>query len=379
MPPSRRVLLMAAVVAAAAAALPSCTASSAAARAAAAAAAPPLPSKADVLAAGLRAASYWLNATNSSQACGWEDSTFMLGLGSLQQATSDAALLSQQIKFGERYNWTFCDGRLLNPDFQVCGASYAQAYVAAGDKGDATWLAGAVSQYEREMADRAPGSRWSWVDAVFMAVSVYARLGAITGDRRYFDHMTKHFDFAALSGFKLWSPADGLFFRDPPAKAAEAGLPTPPFWARGNGWGMGALATALEFLPAADPHRAVYADLLRRHAARLAQLQGRDGCWRVSLADPEFYDLPEATGTSMFAYGIAYGVDAGLLARGAYLPVVERAWQCLSRFVLQPSGRVGYCQPGGAAPHRNFNTNSTSAFCVGQFLMAASAVSKLAV
>jgi rhamnogalacturonyl hydrolase YesR len=190
------------------------------------------------------------------------------------------------------------------------------------------------------------------------------------------------FGFAALKGWRFWSPSDALFHRDPPVAAAQQQEPqqqqqAPIFWARGNGWALGALAAALEFTPRADPHRAVYADLLQRHAARLAQLQGADGCWRVSLTDPNFNPTPETTGTAMFAYGMAYGVRTGLLARDAYEPVVARAWQCLTIQALQPSGRVGFCQPVGMGPHRNFDFNSTSSFCAGQFALAAAEVAQL--
>jgi rhamnogalacturonyl hydrolase YesR len=99
----------------------------------------------------------------------------------------------------------------------------------------------------------------------------------------------------------------------------------------------------------------------------------------VSLTDPNFNPTPETTGTAMFAYGMAYGVRTGLLARDAYEPVVARAWQCLTTQALQPSGRVGFCQPGGDRPNpTNTRRESTSSFCVGQVLLAASEVAQLA-
>ena len=61
-----------------------------------------------------------------------------------------------------------------------------------------------------------------------------------------------------------------------------------------------------------------------------------------------------------------------------YTPAVEKAWAWLSTTALHPDGRVGNCQPGGGAPANNFDANSTSNFCVGQMLLAASEVSKLA-
>ena len=61
-----------------------------------------------------------------------------------------------------------------------------------------------------------------------------------------------------------------------------------------------------------------------------------------------------------------------------YTPAVGKAWAWLSTTALHPDGRVGNCQPGGGAPANNFDANSTSNFCVGQMLLAASEVSKLA-
>ena len=61
-----------------------------------------------------------------------------------------------------------------------------------------------------------------------------------------------------------------------------------------------------------------------------------------------------------------------------YTPAVEKAWAWLSTTALHSDGRVGNCQPGGGAPANNYDANSTSNFCVGQMLLAASEVSKLA-
>lgn len=90
------------------------------------------------------------------------------------------------------------------------------------------------------------------------------------------------------------------------------------------------------------------------------------------------YPPPETTGSSSFAYGIAYGINVGLLDRSTYLPVVEAAWNCLSGTALQKSGLFGYCQPVGGSPEHNVSPNSTSDFCVGLFTLAVTEVAKLA-
>ena len=51
----------------------------------------------------------------------------------------------------------------------------------------------------------------------------------------------------------------------------------------------------------------------------------------------------------MLAFGLTYGVNAGLLSREEYLPVIDRAREVVKR-MQRKSGGVGYCQPGGDRP-----------------------------
>jgi hypothetical protein len=58
---------------------------------------------------------------------------------------------------------------------------------------------------------------------------------------------------------------------------------------------------------------------------------------------------------------------------------VRRAWAFLSGVSLQAgSGLVGFCQPGGGSPENNYNRSTTSSFCVGEFLLAASQIVQVA-
>ena len=56
---------------------------------------------------------------------------------------------------------------------------------------------------------------------------------------------------------------------------------------------------------------------------------------------------------------------------------VRNAWEYLSNVSLRADGFVGFCQPGGSSPENNYNRSTTSAFCVGDFLLAASQVARL--
>lgn len=117
-------------------------------------------------------------------------------------------------------------------------------------------------------------------------------------------------------------------------------------------------------------------------AARLKTLQGADGCWRPSLEDAAEFPSIETSGTSLFVFGLAWGINNGLLRGADYSSAAANGWACLNRpspvGAVALDGRLGWCQPGGAAPAGNFGSNSTSDFCVGAFLLAGSEMAKLA-
>ena len=118
-------------------------------------------------------------------------------------------------------------------------------------------------------------------------------------------------------------------------------------------------------------------------AAALVPLQRPDGFWNVSLEDSTDFGGPETSGTAMFTYGMAWGINHGVLKRGTYLPVVTRAWHALSSKALHPDGFLGYVQgtgkqpsdgqPGGYDHRPDFDD-----FALGAFLLAGSEVYILA-
>ena len=139
---------------------------------------------------------------------------------------------------------------------------------------------------------------------------------------------------------------------------------------------MGALVAAIQN-GTHDPHRAKYVEIFKLHAAKLASIitmDARGGYWHSSLLDASSFPSPEMTGTASFVYGMAFGINHGLLDRATYLPPVNAAWKFMSTTALQESGLFGYCQPVGGSPQNNVNASSTSDFCVGQFLLAAAQV-----
>jgi rhamnogalacturonyl hydrolase YesR len=214
---------------------------------------------------------------------------------------------------------------------------------------------------------------WWWCDALFMAPPVLSKLSTITGDRKYLDFMDHQW---WITSRLLYSPTDHLFFRDASFLQKQEANGKGLFWSRGNGWVMAGLVRVLEEMPRDYPTRPKYLDQFREMAQEIASLQDKDGLWRPGLLDADAYRLPENSGSAFYVYALAYGVNAGILDRKKYRPVIEKAWAGLLSHIYQ-DGRLGCIQPIGAAPG-DYKSTSSYVFGSGAFLLAGSEVYRLA-
>lgn len=205
--------------------------------------------------------------------------------------------------------------------------------------------------------------QWTWCDALFMSPPALAMAARATGDRRYLDFMHKMWwkttDY-------LYDKEEHLYYRDSRFFGQKI------FWSRGNGWVLAGLARVLQELPSDYPERERYVTLFREMAPKIASLQQADGYWRSNLLDPEALPLPETSGTAFYVYGLAWGVNAGLLDRATYEPVIRRGWAALVRAV-HPNGMLGYVQRIGDQPGET-SPSGTEIYGVGALLLAGSEV-----
>ena len=220
--------------------------------------------------------------------------------------------------------------------------------------------------------------KWWWCDALFMGPPAMVKMGMTTGNMEY---LRKSDEYYMESYNLLYDKEEHLFARDlnyvikgDSADRYEANGKK-IFWSRGNGWVMGGLVRILKELPSDYPQRPFYEQLFREMAARILSLQQADGLWRASLLDPDSYPGGETSGSGFYCYALAYGINSGLLDK-SYLPAVEKVWEGLNR-CLQPGGKMGWVQPIGADPRKNFNADSWEVYGTGAFLLAGSEVIKL--
>ena len=114
---------------------------------------------------------------------------------------------------------------------------------------------------------------------------------------------------------------------------------------------------------------------LKEMAARVASLQGADGLWRSGMLDPENYSLPEISGSALFTYALAWGINEGVLDKKVYQPVVAKAWAGMLKHIYA-DGRLGCIQQTGAEP-APFKPTASYTYGVGAFLMAGSEIRRM--
>jgi len=214
--------------------------------------------------------------------------------------------------------------------------------------------------------------RWSWCDALFMGPTVWAKMGNVTGKKKYFNFMYKEYK---VSTDYLYDKEEHLYFRDSNYFTRKEANGTKVFWGRGNGWVFAGLPIIIRELPAKYEHKDYFVTIYKDMAAKLISLQSSDGFWHASLLDPASYPNPEMSATAFFVYGLAWGINNGYLDKATYLPAVVKGWKSMVTSVW-PDGKVGFIQPIGADP-KSVTREMTEVYGVGGFLMAGTEITRL--
>lgn len=226
---------------------------------------------------------------------------------------------------------------------------------------------------------------WNWIDAIQMGMPVFAKLGNVTGEQKYFDKMWQMYDFSRNHDGDngMYNEKDGLWWRDkdfdPPYKEPNG---KNCYWSRGNGWVYAALVRVLDEIPSNETHRNDYIKDFINMSKALKSCQRKDGFWNVSLHDETNFGGKETTGTSLFIYGMAWGVRNNILDRNEYLPILLKAWNAVVKDAVHSNGFLGYVQGTGKEPKDSqpvtYNTvPNFDDFGVGCFLLAGTEIYKL--
>ncbi|MCW8985650.1 MAG: glycoside hydrolase family 88 protein [Thermoanaerobaculales bacterium] len=313
----------------------------------------------------------------------WVRGAFFSGVMAAYEATGNPKYLNAAKEISERNGWK-PGPRPRHADDHCIAQTYARIFLVEGDP---SMIAATAAQFDEMIADPRPGAEvgwaeddnWSWCDALFMAPPTMALVAEATDDLRYLDLMN---DMWWQTYDYLYDPEEHLWYRDGRYVIQEDGSGPRTsngqkiFWSRGNGWVFAGLALVLEHMPADYPDRPRYEELFRQMAEALAAVQGKDGLWRSSLLDAEEIPVPEASGSGFFTFGLAWGVNHGLLDADTFLPAVHKGWAGMN-WAQQPDGRIGWVQQIGYDP-RSVTAEDTMEYGTGAFLLAGSEMLKLA-
>lgn len=213
---------------------------------------------------------------------------------------------------------------------------------------------------------------WWWCDALYMAPPVFARLGAHTGEQKYYDQM--HSLYWDATDY-LYNTEENLFYRDNAYFNELSPNGKKTFWSRGNGWVVGGLVRTLDYLSEEDPYREKYLNLFREMMLSLAGHQMENGLWSSSILDTEWLPQPESSGSAFYTFALAAGINRGWLEPRIYLPVLVKAWEGLVS-CLREDGKLEWAQLVDHTSRRVRHEDHKN-YAQGAFLLAAAEVYKM--
>ena len=280
----------------------------------------------------------------------WTRAVYYEGLMALHEIYPKETYYDYAYSWAEFHKWGFNGGNITRNADNYCAAqTYIDLYNLEPDPKKLK-----NTKANMNMLLNTPQlDDWSWIDAIQMGMPVFAKMGVLENDNRYYEKMYEMYMYSRNKhgDHGLYNPKDGLWWRDadfdPPYKEPNG---EDCYWSRGNGWVIGALAKVLTIIPKNAPHRDQYVKDLQAMAKALVPIQRADGFWNVSLHDPTNFGEKETSGTALFIYGMAYGINSGILKKETYLPVIQKAWNAINKEALHENGFLGYLQSTGKEP-----------------------------
>ena len=315
--------------------------------------------------------------------CDWTNGALYAGVFAAWQTTRSDEIYKALLEMGEKTGWKPCSTLPVHRanDMAIC-QTYIDLYrIEKKDEMIRPTIDTLNALMERPFPEPLGVYffRWAWCDALFMEPPTIVKLAVTTNNWEYL----KYHDQLSMECYDLlYDQEEHLFARDIMylIKGTEKDLREANgkkiFWGRGNGWVAGGMVRILEELPSDYPKRPFYEKLYKEMMEKIASIQQADGLWRSSLLDPDSYPGGEVSGSGFFCYALAWGINKGMLDKATYLPVVKKAWKGLTGCV-QEDGLLGWVQPIGDNPKKNFSKDSWEGYGTGAFLLAGSEVIKL--
>lgn len=156
-----------------------------------------------------------------------------------------------------------------------------------------------------------------WLDGLYMGEPFYAEYTAKFENGKSFDDIAKQFEIIQS---KATDPKTGLLYhgwdesKQMPWANKETGN-SPNFWSRSLGWYVMALVDVLDYMPKDHPKRKDLIKYLNNASEAILKFQdSKSDLWyQVTDKGGQKDNYLEASGSAMFAYAYAKGVNKGYL------------------------------------------------------------------
>ncbi len=307
----------------------------------------------------------------------WNGATYYSGLLEAWKYTGDEDYLKQMTEVCNIFRWKlFQQHQNATANNLLMGDIYLNMYLLENDSGR---VSGVQKEIGRMMkAGWTGGDYWWWVDALYVGPPTFALLSRVTGNPDYLRFMHEKWK---LTYNDLYDGAEHLFYRDsnwvynPDDPKTRTSSGDKIFWSRGNGWAVGGICRLLNYLPEHHAYRGFYVKLLKEMLRSIVPLQQQDGLWTSNLVDQKDFPDTETSGSALFCYAMAWGINKGIISRKKYEPIVRRTWTALVK-CIQPEGYLGQCQVEAHSPGK-VKASDTDWFGQGLFLLAATEILKM--
>ncbi|WP_433831220.1 glycoside hydrolase family 88/105 protein [Flavobacterium anhuiense] len=206
-----------------------------------------------------------------------------------------------------------------------------------------------------------------WLDGLYMGLPFYAQYAVTFGDAQAFDDITsqlltvqKHLkDPKTGLYYHGWDASKTVYWADP-----KTGL-SQNFWGRGVGWLYMALIDVLEYLPANHKDRKAIELMFQNLTDDLVKVQDpATGVWFQVLNYPKRDgNYREATGSAMFVYGLAKGLQLKVLDK-KHFKTLKKAYSGFQKEFIKIDGNkqieiTSCCAGAGLGPADNLVRNGT--------------------
>jgi unsaturated rhamnogalacturonyl hydrolase len=250
-------------------------------------------------------------------------------------------------------NWHMFFRMIRLDDCGTIGASLIEVYAKDPQKNYKNYIdlvANHILNTEPRLSDGTISRYWPhentiWADDLFMSAAFLARMGKLTGERKYFDdailQVKQYYKY-------LWDDKKEIFYHCYYTDLKQNGV---AHWARANGWIFMAQADLLDVLPKDYPGREDVIRIFKKQAEGLARWQSKDGLWHQLLDKNDSY--LETSASAMFVFGFARGVNQGWLDQD-FSYIVDIGWDGVLSNIDENGSVKNICVGTGIMPALSF-------------------------